>query len=63
VVPQLTRLWCEENQLTELDLSGLPQLIMLDCRNNQLSELDIRPLTHLVRLEVDDKVRIIGNRP
>ncbi len=62
-VPQLTELCCGGNQLTDLDLSVVPQLTKLWCRGNQLTKLDIRPLNHLKTLDVDDSVRIIGNRP
>ncbi len=38
----LTELFCNENQLTELDLSNNPNLFELNCRNNLLTRLDVR---------------------
>ena len=38
---------CSDNELSELDLSGLTQLTYLDCSGNQLSELDIQSLPGL----------------
>ena len=38
----LTDLFCNENQLTELDLSNNPNLFELNCRNNLLTRLDVR---------------------
>ncbi|MCL1816745.1 MAG: carboxypeptidase regulatory-like domain-containing protein [Clostridiales bacterium] len=37
----LEQLWCDNNQLTTLDISNNSQLWYLDCSNNQLSSLDI----------------------
>ena len=37
----LTRLECNLNQLTELDVSGNPALTVLNCAFNSLSELDV----------------------
>ena len=47
---------CNENNLSELDLSGLSDLKYLQCFKNNLSELD---LTGLDKLDLDD-VRIDG---
>jgi len=38
----LTGLFCNDNQLTELDLSNNPNLFELNCRNNLLTSLDVR---------------------
>jgi len=38
----LTGLFCNDNQLTELDLSNNPNLFELNCRNNLLTRLDVR---------------------
>ena len=38
----LTDLFCNDNQLTELDLSNNPNLFELNCRNNLLTSLDVR---------------------
>ncbi len=47
----ITYLDCSDNQLTELDLSGLTSLKYLDCSGNRLTELNIM---HLVGLETMD---------
>ena len=39
--PNLTKLKCSENQLTELDVSQNKELEYLDCVGNQLTELDV----------------------
>ena len=54
--PNLTELWCDENQLTALDLSPAPNLSYLRCSENQLTTLDLSPvpnLTHLCCSESD----------
>lgn len=38
----LSELICNDNQLTELDLSNNPNLFELNCRNNLLTRLDVR---------------------
>ncbi len=38
----LTNLFCNDNQLTELDLSNNASLFELNCRNNLLTRLDVR---------------------
>jgi Leucine-rich repeat (LRR) protein len=38
----LADLFCNDNQLTELDLSNNPNLFELNCRNNLLTRLDVR---------------------
>lgn len=49
-VPELTKLGCAGNQLTELDLSPVPDLDLLVCSNNQLTELDLYPVQGLTEL-------------
>jgi Leucine-rich repeat (LRR) protein len=44
---QLTRLYCENNQLTELDVSNNTALQLLYCYFNQLTELDVSNNTAL----------------
>ena len=39
--PNLKKLYCSENQLTELDVSQNKELEYLDCVGNQLTELDV----------------------
>ena len=46
----LTTLKCANNQLTELNLSGLTQLTTLWCQMNQLTTLDVSGLTQLTEL-------------
>ena len=46
----LTRLECANNQLTELNLSGLTKLTTLWCQMNQLTTLDVSGLTQLTEL-------------
>ena len=43
----LQQLWCEGNQLTSLDVSGLINLRHLFCNNNQLTSLDVSGLINL----------------
>lgn len=47
---ELTTLKCANNQLTELNLSGLTKLTTLWCQMNQLTTLDVSGLTHLTEL-------------
>ena len=47
----LTQVVCEDNQLTELDVSGLPNLTALDCSSNQLTSLDVSGASGLERLD------------
>lgn len=46
----LTTLKCVNNQLTELNLSGLTKLTTLWCHLNQLTTLDVSQLTNLTEL-------------
>ena len=46
----LTTLKCANNQLTELNLSGLTKLTTLWCQLNQLTTLDVSGLTQLTEL-------------
>ena len=39
---QLTDLFCNNNQIIDLDLSNNPNLVELNCNNNLLSSLDVR---------------------
>lgn len=45
--PNLTWLDCSDNELTELDLTGLQALTYLDCSGNKLTGLDISLLVNL----------------
>ena len=47
----LTKLVCNRNKLTELNISGLTKLTYLDCLYNQLTELDLSGLTKLTYLD------------
>lgn len=47
---ELTTLKCANNQLTELNLSGLTKLTTLWCQMNQLTMLDVSQLTNLTEL-------------
>lgn len=47
---ELTTLKCANNQLTELNLSGLTKLTTLWCHLNQLTTLDVSGLTKLTEL-------------
>ena len=38
--PSLLELWCANNNLTQLNISGNPQLELLNCSGNKLSVLD-----------------------
>ena len=50
----LTTLKCVNNQLTELNLSGLTRLTTLWCNMNQLTTLDVSQLTNLTELWCQD---------
>jgi hypothetical protein len=47
----LSELSCNNNQLTELDVSNNPKLYKLDCSNNQLTELDLSNNPKLYKLD------------
>ena len=47
----LRRLWCEDNQLTSLDVSGCTALESLYCYSNQLTSLDVSGCTALWSLD------------
>jgi len=47
-------LYCEDNQLTNLDVSGLSNLGWLFCHNNQLTSLDVSGLSNLIVLACFD---------
>jgi len=40
-LPNLTKLWCHDRMLTDLELSNLPALTTLACLGNQLTKLDL----------------------
>jgi Leucine-rich repeat (LRR) protein len=46
----LTDLYCDNNQLSNLDISNNVNLIYLDCENNQLSNIDISNNVNLTYL-------------
>ena len=46
----LEELYCEENQITSLNVSSLTKLKLLSCQKNQLSKLDISQNTELTTL-------------
>ncbi len=46
----VTTLYCGENQLTSLDVSGCTALTWLNCSNNQLTSLDVSGCTALTTL-------------
>lgn len=48
--PEITWLDCDNNQLTELDLSHTTKLTELHCSRNQLSSIDVSLLTALTTL-------------
>ncbi|MCL2125075.1 MAG: chitobiase/beta-hexosaminidase C-terminal domain-containing protein [Oscillospiraceae bacterium] len=45
---------CSDNNLTQLDLSGLNELLALDCSNNMISYLDLTGLAKLQLLDCTD---------
>lgn len=47
---EITWLDCDNNQLTDLDLSHTTKLTELHCSRNQLSSIDVSPLTSLTTL-------------
>ena len=52
--PNLTKLKCSENQLTELDVRSNTALERLLCQKNQLTSLDVSQNTNLARLDAED---------
>jgi len=50
----LTHLYCQDNQLTILDLSNNTNLIELDCNHNQLTSLDLSNNSALTFLECNN---------
>ena len=50
----LRHLYCEDNQLTSLDVSGCSALGELKCWNNQLVSLDVSGCTSLIYLRCQD---------
>jgi Leucine-rich repeat (LRR) protein len=54
-------LFCNDNQLTSLNISNLTNLVYLECYNNQLNILNTSGLTNLQTLEYDEyKTKLIG---
>ena len=47
---RITTLWCDQNQLTTLNASGLAELKYLICNDNQLTTLNVSGLTKLETL-------------
>ena len=47
---QLKTLWCNDNQIRELDLTQCPDLRNLQCDNNLLTELDVEACPYLNQL-------------
>jgi Leucine-rich repeat (LRR) protein len=50
-VPNLEKIGCGWNHLTEIDLSNVPALTSLTCDGNQLTELDLSNVPALTNLE------------
>jgi len=51
---RLTRMSCNNNLLTDLDLSGNPGLVFMISRGNRLTELDISNNMQLVKIGFDN---------
>ena len=51
---QMKELRCNDNRLTELDVSKCTQLYHLECRKNNLTELDVTKCTKLQWMECDN---------
>lgn len=47
---ELTRLYCDNNQLTSIDVSNQPKLLELNISNNQLTSLNVSSNPYLVTL-------------
>lgn len=52
-------LYCDNNQLTKLDISKNEWLEELSCYGNQITRLNVKKNEHLYRLDCDKKVKII----
>ena len=50
----VTSLYCRENKLTSLNLSGCTALTTLECRDNRLTSLDLSGCTALTTLDCSD---------
>ncbi|UPT72239.1 MAG: T9SS type A sorting domain-containing protein [Flavobacterium sp. JAD_PAG50586_2] len=50
--PNIHSLYCENNNLTSVNVSGIPQLTQFTCYNNQLTALDLSNNTGLFNLGV-----------
>lgn len=55
---QLARIECGDNQITELDLSGLSALKELNCEHNQITALDLAGNTNFGLLDCDEDVDV-----
>ena len=51
---ELRVLRCRDNNLTELDISGLPNLVELDCSYNQIAQLDVSSNPVLIHLRANN---------
>lgn len=51
---KLEKLYCSENQLTDLDVTNNPALKFLFCSKNKLSTLDVKNNTALITLECSE---------
>ena len=52
--PNLRELWCNDNELTSLDVSKNPNLVFLICNNNELTSLDVSKNPDLCILDCSD---------
>lgn len=52
----LTELYCHNNALTELVVSGFAELEYLNCRGNKITALDVSQNTELLRLSCYDNM-------
>ena len=57
----LYELFCENNQLTELDISSNTKLQVLSCKSNKISTLDVRKNKDLFSLSCDKNVNVKRN--
>lgn len=57
MLSDLTNLRCDNNQLTNLDVSNLEKLEDLDCSHNPLKKLDVSNLKKLSYLRIENSHR------
>lgn len=50
----VTSIWCNDNNLTSLDLSACTVLNNINCNNNQLTNLVVNPLINFINAENND---------